>query len=196
MNTTQPMLRIVHDDEDDQMMTTRLPRLSIVPAPAPEPVPAPAPMPAPAAAAPEASGIPAEDVRPGRSIAGRIFALVLLVATLAGLTWLGQQIYFVVTDGWVAPLHLSPQNDQIQSLRLTHQRYLDELANADAEVSRLDTELLAIDASIIKLAGLRGTSAETMKWQAEQNRVAATGLSSEKHLLRQQRDQIRALHAR
>ncbi len=194
MKTTRSILRVVDEPAEvrgdaksldaDEQMTTRMPRLALVPAT--EPAPAPT--------AP--SSIPVADTRPGRSIAGRAFALMLLAGTLAGLGWLAQQIYFVVTDGWVAPLHLSPQNDQIQSLRLTHQRYLDELTRVDAEVARLDTELLAIDASITKLAALRGTSAETLKWQAEQNRVVASGLSSTKGLLRKQRDHVRALHAR
>lgn len=194
MQTTQPMLRIV--DDETLPMTMKLPRLSIVPPPPdaepllPEPVVA-APPPSP-----EVTGIPSVDTQPGRTIAGRVFAFVMLVATVAGLGWLGQQIYFVITDGWIAPLHLSPDSDQIQALRLAHQRNLDELARIDAEVARLDGELEAIDGAVAKLSSMRGTSTETMKWQAEHNRVEVSGLTATRNLLRKQRAQVEKLHAR
>ena len=190
MQTTQPMLRVVIEDES-LPMTTKLPRLSLVPPPPdvepllPEPV-----------HVVEPTGIPVEDTQPGRSIVGRVFAIAMLVGTLAGLAWLGQQVYFVITDGWIAPLHLSPDSDQVQALRIAHQRNLDELSRIDAEVTRLDGEIEAIDGAIAKLSAMRGTSAETMKWQAEHNRVEERGLSATRHLLRKQRDQVKQLHAR
>ncbi|MGE0402727.1 MAG: hypothetical protein AB7T06_38845 [Kofleriaceae bacterium] len=196
MQTTQPMLRIVDDHE--LPMTMKLPKLSLVPPPdddeplLPEPALA---VPA-TVAAPDVSGIPAEDTRPGRSIVGRVFALAMLVGTIAGLAWLGQQIYFVITDGWIAPMHLSPDSDQIQSLRLAHQRNLSELGRIDAEVARLDSELAAIDSAIAQLSAMRGSTTETMKWQAEHNRVEAGGLNASRRLLRKQRDQVKLLHAR
>lgn len=195
MQTTQPMLRIVIEDES-LPMTMKLPKLSLVPPPPdvepllPEPV-----LPEPAQAV-QSGSVPVEDTQPGRSIVGRVFAIAMLVGTMAGLAWLGQQIYFVITDGWIAPLHLSPDSDQVQALRIAHQRNLDELSRIDAEVTRLDGEIEAIDGAIAKLSAMRGTSTETMKWQAEHNRVEVRGLSATRHLLRKQRDQVEQLHVR
>lgn len=106
---------------------------------------------------PATSGVPTEDTVPGKSLVGRVFAFTLVATTLAVLGWIGMQVYYVVTDGWVAPLHLSPDSDQVQALRMAHQRQLDELSRIDAEVSRLDGEIVAIETAITKLSGLRAT---------------------------------------
>jgi len=145
---------------------------------------------------PATSGVPTEDTVPGKSIVGRIFAFSLVAATLCGLTWLGTQIYHVVTDGWVAPLHLSPDSDQIQSLRMAHQRHLDELSRIDAEVTRLDAETSAIETAITKLSSLRGQSTQMMKWQAETNRVEASGIAAASGIMKKQYGLLQGLHAR
>ncbi len=192
----RPRLTLIHGDVpvSDVSETVPMPTflvvqdvdvLASIPAPVADPVPDPVP---PPVLAPEA--------RPGRSIIGRMLALTLVVATVAGLAWTGQQIYYVVTDGWIAPLHLSPDSETVSSLRLQHQRHLGELARIDAEVARIDGELVAIDAAIQRLSALRGASRETMRWQAERSRVEATGLANAADLLRRQRQLLEQLHAR
>lgn len=149
-----------------------------------------------AAVLPATSGVPTADTQPGKSLVGRLFALSLITATLAGLTWVGVQVYYVITDGWVAPLHLSPDSDQIQSLRMAHQRHLDELSRIDAEVARLDGEIGAIDSAIARLSALRGNSSEMMKWQAETSRVEAGGLAAASGIMKRQYGLLQGLHAR
>ncbi|MBX3157518.1 MAG: hypothetical protein KF773_16205 [Deltaproteobacteria bacterium] len=195
MKTSRPILRMLDanldaDPAPAHTPTLPMPVLTIVPRQAEEP-PTLA-----RSSSPELIGIPTADAQPGRSLAGRVFALLVLVATAGGLSWVGVQIYHVVTDGWIAPLHLSPDNDQIQNLRLSHQRHLDELARIDAEVARIDGELHAIDTAIVKLKSLRGTSTETRRWQAEQARAEVSGLASAQTLLRRQLAQLREVHAR
>lgn len=166
-------------------MNTSRPILVVVPPPA-------AAAPAPARTVPTL----AADVEPGRSWTGRVFALAMLAATLGGLSWLAGQIYYVVTDAWVAPLHLSPDSDQIQNMRLSHQRRLDELTRIDAEVTRIDGALAAIDTAVARLSSLRGSSAESLKWQAEKARIEVASLDTSVELLRRQRTQIVELQAR
>ncbi len=133
---------------------------------------------------------------PGRSWSGRLFALTLLIATLVGLVWAGAQVYLVLTDAWIAPLHLSPQSEVVAQLRLQHQRSLAEQARLDAEVTRLDGELEAIDTAVARLSELRGSSQATLAWQAEHSRVEAGGLDSATGLLRRQIVQLGKLHTR
>ena len=144
------------------------------------------------------SEIPAVDVAatPGRSWSGRLFALSLLAATFAVLGWGGVQIYHLLTDGWIAPLRLSPDSDAVAQLRMTHQRHLAELARLDAEITRLDGELEAIDAAVDRLSRLRGSAQATLTWQAEQHRLEAGGLDDATALLRRQRDLLLQLHTR
>ncbi len=217
MKQSRSMLRIVDSDIDAAFesakvsFTTPIPVLNLVhqaegssPMPTVEgSVAQPMPLTQVAAAIdtiipvlPATSGVPTEDTVPGKSIIGRLFAFTLVAATLSVLTWVGVQVYYVITDGWVAPLHLSPDSDQIQSLRMAHQRHLDELARIDAEVSRLDGEIVAIDTAITKLSSLRGNSSEMMKWQAETNRVEVSGIAAAVSIMKKQYGLLRGLHER
>lgn len=216
MKTSRSMLRIVDSEIDNAFesakvsLTTPIPLLGAIQAEGTRPPPlaegsGPKPMPIPQIAKavdtvipilPATSGVPTEDTVPGKSITGRVFAFTLVAATLGLLGWLGIQIYFVVTDGWVAPLHLSPDSDQVQSLRMAHQRHLDELSRIDAEVARLDSELAAIATAIEKLSSLRGNSAAMMKWQAETNRVEANGIAAATTIMKRQYGLLQGLHAR
>ncbi|MBL9016004.1 MAG: hypothetical protein JNL83_17585, partial [Myxococcales bacterium] len=202
MNQSRPILRIVDADVDVAFASaavshsTTIPILRVMKAAEPAPEPALEPAPSPIPVLPATSGVPAEDTQPGRSITGRMFALVLIAATVTGLGWLGTQIYYVLTDGWVAPLHLSPDSDQVQNLRLANQRYVDELSRIDAEVVRLDGEIAAIDSAIAKLSSLRGNSTEMIKWQAETSRVDAAGLSQAREIMRRQYALLKGLHQR
>jgi hypothetical protein len=157
------------------------PILRLVDEAAPAPAPPPAPAPAP---------------EPAKSLAGRVLALGLFAATVGGLAWVAEQGYYVLTDAWIAPLHLSPDNDSIGQLRLAHQHELDELARVDAEVTRLDGELSAIDAAVQKLGEFRATANKTIAWQAEQSRVEASGIDETVKHLRKQYDAVSALYAR
>jgi hypothetical protein len=200
---TQPMLRVFDANaeaaeieaavEEALAMRAASMRLPVIADPPPPVVVEP--QPTAQGSAPIAS-VPVADVEPGRSWVARIFALGMLAATVAALAWLGVQIALVLTDSWVAPLHLSPQSDAVASLRLQHQRHLAELARLDAEVTRIDGELEAIDAAIKRVENLRGSTDATLTWQADQMRVEASGLSTTATLLRRQRDQVRELQKR
>ncbi|HEX4454308.1 MAG TPA: hypothetical protein VH143_25770 [Kofleriaceae bacterium] len=165
-NVTGPILRLVDEAP---------PEVEVVVAPPPAPVIAD---------------------EPAKSLPGRALALGLFAATIGGLAWGAEQGYYVLTDAWIAPLHLSPDNDSIGQLRLAHQHELDELARVDAEVTRLDGELGAIDASIAKLGEFRATANKTLAWQAEQSRVEATGIDETVKHLRKQYDAVAMLFAR
>jgi hypothetical protein len=148
----------------------------------------------PAAAPPPPALTP--EAQPGRSWSGRLFAMSLLFATVAFLGWGGVQAYYVITDAWIAPLHLSPDSDVVTGLRMQHQRHLAELGRLDAEVTRIDGELEAIDASVAALTQLRGSAQATLAWQREQSQVESTGLDATAQLLERQRVLLTQLRAR
>jgi len=187
MKTT---LRIVTDDlELETAAAAPVPAEPVAPA-------APAAPWAPPAASVEDELSPIAVAPPGRSWTGRLFALSLLAATAAGLGWGGKQVYYVLHDAWIAPLHLSPDSDVVAQLRLQQQRNQAELGRADAEVTRLDGELAAIDAAVVKLSRLRGSAAATRTWQAERSRVEAGGYDAATTLIARQRGLLVQLHTR
>lgn len=139
---------------------------------------------------------PLDDDAPARSWSGRVFALALLAATVGGLAFVAHEVYFVVTDSWVAPLHLSPDSDGVAQLRLQHQRQTAEVARLDAEVTRIDGELAAIDAAVARLDKLRGAADATRRWQTAASGRTAVGLRDTMALLRRQRAQMQELATR
>ena len=193
MKTENLALRIVRDDEIlEQQITTAIRRLEIVP-PAPEPeavVVAP-----PVVESTPVVETPPEAV-PGKSITGRLAAWGALIGTLVGMGWLGVQIYLVLTDSWVAPLHLSPNNDAIVGLRLQHTRNQAELARLDAEVARADSAIAAVETATQRLVALRGTATDTLHWRADESRVEAGGLATTTALMQKQRAILEDLRTR
>lgn len=136
------------------------------------------------------------DAEAERSRTGRALALGMLAATLFGAAWGANQVYRVVTDAWIAPLHLTPDNDALVQLRLQHRRARDELVRLDAEVSRLDGEIAAIESSIAKLSQLRGSAQATLTWSTEQTGIEASGLATARSLMLQQRNQLIRIQSR
>lgn len=124
---------------------------------------------------------------------GRMLAIVLFAATLAVVGWIATTAYHVITDAWIAPLHLTPDNDSVGQLRLAHAREQAELSRLDAEATRLSGELSAIDDAITELKQLQPT---TIAWQANRAQLEANGLTAQRGLMDQQLAALRALYDR
>jgi hypothetical protein len=131
-----------------------------------------------------------------RHTGARVAALAALFVTVVALAWLAVQIHALIADSWVAPLHLSPDNQAIVQLRFEHQRHLAEVARLDAEVTRLDGELAAIGTAVARLSGILDSSEQSMRWQADVGSDEAAGVSSAIANLERQRGLLRQLHER
>ncbi len=209
---TVPMLRVVESDdqlrgliESSEAQTTKLPRPrpALASVPSTDRVP---PLPPPTSST-DAGPIAPVDVAvaapaavassaPRRAISGRLLALSLLAGTIAVLGWGGVQTYHVLTDAWIAPLHLSPDNDAVANLRLAHQRNLAEVGRLEAEVTRLDGQLAAIANATATLDHLRDDARQTLEWRAEVSRVETHGLGTSVDMMRRQLRALRQLRSR
>jgi hypothetical protein len=92
--------------------------------------------------------------RPRRSLTSLMLALGVVVATAFGSAWGSVQLYYVLTDAWVAPLRVLPNSDVATELHELQQAQLAELARLDAEVARIDDQLAALDGVIATIAEL------------------------------------------
>jgi len=126
----------------------------------------------------------------------RFAAIAILALTTAALGWVGVNVYHMVDDAWVAPLHLSPDNDKVISLRLQFNRQQSEMARVEAEVSRIDSDIEAIDAGIERLTMMRGDSRESMAWQASMRGDEAERIDSMIDNLSRQRRLLSRLYDR
>jgi len=83
----------------------------------------------------------------------------------------------------VGPAHLSPDSDQVLSMRMRLNQQLAEMARVEAEVARIDEELTALDAAEERLGLLRANAVEALTWTGEsENRLARTLSSSVRRL--------------
>src|SRR5688500_9098711 len=89
---------------------------------------------------------------PATRLRHRVAGLAVL-ATVAALVALGtRSLYYVVTDSWVAPIHLSPQNDAVLQLQVKLARERAEMARVEADLERIDGDLAAVDAAVARLS--------------------------------------------
>ena len=116
----------------------------------------------------------------------RVFALLLMAGTLAGVAWLGSTVFHAFSDAWVAPIHLSPDNDHVISLRLKANRQLAEMAHVEAEIARIDSELEAIGISIERLETVKANAQAPLRWNARHRGDEARGLDQMLRNLKQQ----------
>jgi len=96
-------------------------------------------------------------LRARRALGGPAIALGVIVATVLVFVWGGVQGYYVLTDAWIAPLHLSPDSDAVSQLRRKHAWQLAELARLDTEVSRIDAEIATLDIMVAQLTAFERT---------------------------------------
>lgn len=92
--------------------------------------------------------------------------ITVLAVTLGIAGWLAVLAVRAFTDSWVAPILLSPDNDNVLQLRLALNYHMAELQRAEAGISSIDEELVAVEAGINRLSELRHSARQTLRWQA------------------------------
>jgi hypothetical protein len=144
---------------------------------------------------------PAAGTRPVVAWRSRLAGLAVLSGFIASGVWIVREGISAWRDGWVAPLQLSPDQEQVVQLRqnLAHEEM--ELARARAELTRTEAECEAIDTAIARLEGLRSTARASLAWQAsagaDEVRALASrvaGLERQHAVLQRLRGRVSGLH--
>jgi hypothetical protein len=110
---------------------------------------------------------------PMGALAMRVLSLLGLAGTLLGVAYVGNVIYRLLTDSFVAPIILSRDSDMVIQSKLNLSRLL---AERDALVGRIAENDAAIEASeraVERLKELRSAAERTLEWS-----VALTGQQS------------------
>jgi hypothetical protein len=120
----------------------------------------------------------------------------MLLGVAAGAWWGLFSLFLICTDSWVAPIHLSPDNDKVLQIKLNLNGHLAELARYQAEVGRLDAEIAGVDAGIKQLSAIRNSSKASLMWEADLSTGEARHLEQSIKNLRTQRGLLTDLHHR
>lgn len=129
-------------------------------------------------------------------VKSRAAALAVLGTVLALLVFVARSLYFIVTDSWVAPVHLSPQNDAVLQLQVKLTREQAEMERVAVEIERIDGDLAAVDAAIAQLSALRAGSSAPLTWQADLHAAEQATLKQVIASLRKEIQVLERAHAR
>ncbi len=113
----------------------------------------------------------------------RFFALAVLAAFSSGLFWVGRQAYLAITDSFVAPIILGPDNDAVIASKLSLSQLEVERAKTASEAESIEAELTAADRAIARLQALSRTVTGALDWtSAVTRRLAAASADDHKTL--------------
>ncbi len=126
----------------------------------------------------------------GADLRVRLLAAASLALTVVAVGWGIRAAYSALTDAWVAPLRLSPDNDKVLLLRVEDARRVAERGRLVSEVSALQEELAAIDIGEKKLLGLAGTYSSALDWSLHSHHDEVRVLSERVTNLKQQEERL------
>jgi len=106
----------------------------------------------------------AEAVVPTGDLKTRIFAAGALAAFLAGLGYAGMEVYRAMTDAFIAPIILSPDNDLVIESKVKLEELQVERDKTQAEADAADADLAAYAIAISRLQALKTIANHSLAW--------------------------------
>ena len=96
----------------------------------------------------------------------RIMALLGLTAVLAGVGFAGRAVYYAFADAWMAPITLSPDNDQVLQINVKVAEQQMQREKLRTDIERIDADILGVDAAVKRIHTIQGVKHDTLKWSA------------------------------
>jgi hypothetical protein len=97
----------------------------------------------------------------------RALALLCLLAVVAGTAFAASLVHSALSDAWVAPLRLSPDNERVVDLRIQQTKERADRARLSAEVVGIDQELQAVDVGLKRMQSLSTDYRGALAWTAD-----------------------------
>lgn len=125
----------------------------------------------------------------------RFFSLVALGGVLCGIGYVGNTAYHVATDGFVAPIVLSPDSDLVIQSKLSMSQLMAEKMRITSKRDEIDAELQAADAAIEQLKALQVVATKALDWTSAVTARQASGGARELRALAHQKEVVAAMVA-
>lgn len=100
----------------------------------------------------------------------RILAFLALSALAAGVAHLAVDGYRALTDAWMAPITLSPDNDAVVQINIRLNEQLVQQAKLKSDVERITADIKGVDDAVIRLEAVQKQGHEALKWAAVSTR--------------------------
>lgn len=116
----------------------------------------------------------------------RLFAFTALAALVTSVGYVGQQGYLAATDSFVAPIILSPDNDQVLATKLHGSQLAVERARTASEAEAVDEALAAGQKALARLKAIQRAPETSMAWTSGRStRQVSVGITDQRMLAQQ-----------
>lgn len=122
------------------------------------------------------------------SWAARALAMLSLGGLVGGVGYAGRLTGEVLTDAWVAPLRLSPDNDRVLELRVQRTKERADRARLVAEMAGIDEQIRGADVGLDRLRRLAEDYAGALRWTTWAQRTEVRDLSEQVSALQSEHD--------
>lgn len=129
-------------------------------------------------------------VKVATHISTRLFSFITLAGIVVGCVYLGQQTYYVVSDSWVAPAILGPDNDLVLEEKLKLSTLLLEKGKAQATLEADNAALEAGDKAVADLDNLKKVASNALTWTQTTTGQQVSMGSADMHTLASQKEEI------
>ncbi len=117
----------------------------------------------------------------------RICSLAALCAVVGAIGCVGNTVYRVSTDGFVAPIILSPDSDMVIQSKLSLAQLVGEQMQVITKKEAIDVEIAAADKAIEQLESLHASASKALEWTTALSAQQASAGSRDFSALDQQR---------
>ncbi len=144
---------------------------------------------------------PATEVRDGdlegakTSWTSRLLAFLSLLGVASGTAFVANLAHSALSDAWVAPLRLSPDNERVVDLRVQQTKEKADRTRLSAEIVGMDEELQAVDVSLKRMQSLSVDYRGALAWNAEAEGKEMRDLAEQSSALRSKWQMLRDLLA-
>ena len=105
------------------------------------------------------------------SLGTRVLSLAALCGVVVGVGSVANTVYRIATDGFVAPVILSPDSDMVIQSKLSMSQLLAERTRITSKRDALDEEIQGGDASIEELKTILATATKGLAWTTSVTRT-------------------------
>lgn len=120
------------------------------------------------------------------SLATRLSSFAALCGAVGAIGYVASTVYHVATDGFVAPIILSPDSDMVIQSKLSMSQLLAEKMRIVSKKEAIEAELAGAEQALEQLKTLRDASAKALEWTTSITATqAAAGVEDQRTLSHQ-----------
>lgn len=124
------------------------------------------------------------------SLGTRVSSFVALCGVVGAMAFVSSTVYHVATDGFVAPIILSPDSDMVIQSKLSMSQLLAEKMRITSKREAIDAEIQGADEAIVELRALHASASRSLEWTTSITGAQAVAGAQDQLALTRQRETL------